>query len=64
MTERQSLTRSKLIVDRLAVDDKDSVFWDRDLVWCLVNSHHNLRVFSALRSFFWLVYQYVMHILI
>ena len=22
---------SKLIVDRLAVDDKDSLFWDRDL---------------------------------
>ena len=31
MAERQFLTLSKRIVDRLAVDDKDGVFWDRDL---------------------------------
>ncbi len=31
MPERQHLTLSKRIIDRLAVDDKDSVFWDREL---------------------------------
>ena len=31
MAERQYLTLSKRIIDRLAVDDKDTVFWDRDL---------------------------------
>ena len=31
MAERQDLTLSKRIIDRLAVDDKDAVFWDRDL---------------------------------
>ncbi len=31
MPERQYLTLSKRIIDRLAVDDKDAVFWDRDL---------------------------------
>ena len=31
MAERQYLTLSKRIIDRLSVDDKDAVFWDRDL---------------------------------
>ena len=31
MTARQYRTLSKRIVDRLAVDDKDAVFWDREL---------------------------------
>ena len=31
MPERQYLTLSKRIVDRLAVDGKDAVFWDRKL---------------------------------
>ena len=31
MAELQYLTLSKRIVDRLSVDDKDAVFWDRDL---------------------------------
>ena len=31
MAERQDLTLSKRIIDRLAVDNKDAVFWDRDL---------------------------------
>ena len=31
MAERQDIILSKRIIDRLAVDDKDAVFWDRDL---------------------------------
>ena len=31
MTPRQYRTLSKRIVDRLAVDDEDAVFWDREL---------------------------------
>ena len=31
MAELQYLTLSKRILDRLSVDDKDAVFWDRDL---------------------------------
>ena len=31
MAELQHLTLSKRIVDRLSVEDKDTVFWDRDL---------------------------------
>ncbi len=31
MPQRQYLTLSKRIVDRLAVDGKDAVFWDREL---------------------------------
>ena len=31
MSERQYLTLTKRIIDRLAVNDKDAVFWDRDL---------------------------------
>ena len=31
MPEREYLTLSKRIVDRLAVDGKDAVFWDRGL---------------------------------
>ena len=31
MTPPQYRTLTKRIVDRLAVDDKDGVFWDREL---------------------------------
>ena len=31
MATRHYRTLSKRIVDRLAVDDKDAVFWDREL---------------------------------
>ena len=31
MATRQYRTLTKRIVDRLAVDDKDAVFWDREL---------------------------------
>ena len=31
MPERQYLTLSKRIIDRLTVDNKDAVFWDRDM---------------------------------
>ena len=31
MATRQYRTLTKRIVDRLAVDDKDGVFWDREL---------------------------------
>ena len=31
MAEFQYFTLSKRIVDRLSVDHKDAVFWDRDL---------------------------------
>ena len=50
MPKRNTLRLTKRIVDGLSVDDKDAVFWDRDLAGFGVRVHATGRKFYVVQS--------------